>query len=95
MALPERPCNDDPIGSLALAGAAYRVHARAAAGRARTKVTRLPGPKPAEPQVAGILAGRIKELKRLAVELDTTQQALIAECINLVLAKYAKPTVAT
>jgi hypothetical protein len=37
----------------------------------------------------------IKELKRLAVELGTTQQALIAEGINMVLAKYAKPTVAT
>jgi hypothetical protein len=29
------------------------------------------------------------------VELDTTQQALIAEGINLVLAKHGKPTVAT
>lgn len=37
----------------------------------------------------------IKELKRLVVELDTTQQALLAEGINLVLAKHGKPTVAT
>jgi hypothetical protein len=37
----------------------------------------------------------VKALKHLAVELGTTQQALIAEGINLVLAKYAKPTVAT
>jgi hypothetical protein len=37
----------------------------------------------------------IKALKHLAVELGTTQQALIAEGINMVLAKYSKPTAAT
>jgi hypothetical protein len=36
----------------------------------------------------------IKQLKILAAELGTTQQALLAEGINMVLAKYAKPTVA-
>jgi hypothetical protein len=37
----------------------------------------------------------IKQLRHLANELGVSQQALIAEGINLVLAKYAKPTVAT
>jgi hypothetical protein len=36
-----------------------------------------------------------KRPKRVAIELGTTPQALIAEGINMVLAKYAKPTVAT
>jgi hypothetical protein len=37
----------------------------------------------------------IRALKHLAVELDTTQQALIAEGINHILAKYNKATVAS
>ena len=36
-----------------------------------------------------------KQLKHLANDLGTSQQALIAEGINHVLAKYGKPTVAT
>ena len=37
----------------------------------------------------------LKQLKQLAAELGVSQQALIAEGINHVLAKYGKPTVAT
>lgn len=37
----------------------------------------------------------IKELKRLAIELGTTQQQLIAEGINHVLQKHGRPGVAT
>jgi antitoxin-like ribbon-helix-helix protein len=37
----------------------------------------------------------LKQLKHLAMELGLSQQALIAEGINHVLAKYGKPTVAT
>jgi hypothetical protein len=37
----------------------------------------------------------LKQLKHLAAELGVSQQALIAEGINHVLAKYGKPTVAT
>ena len=37
----------------------------------------------------------LKQLKHLANDLGTSQQALIAEGINHVLAKYGKPTVAT
>jgi hypothetical protein len=40
-------------------------------------------------------AAAVKQLKHLAAELGVTQQALIAEGINAVLAKYGKPTVAT
>ncbi len=37
----------------------------------------------------------LKQLKHLAAELGMSQQALIAEGINHILAKYRKPTVAT
>ena len=37
----------------------------------------------------------LKQLRHLANDLGVSQQALIAEGINLVLAKYGKPTVAT
>lgn len=37
----------------------------------------------------------IKQLKHVANDLGVSQQALIAEGINHVLAKYGKPTVAT
>ena len=37
----------------------------------------------------------LKQLKQLAADLGMSQQALIAEGINHVLAKYGKPTVAT
>jgi hypothetical protein len=37
----------------------------------------------------------VKQLKHIAAELGVSQQALIAEGINHVLAKYGKPTVAT
>jgi hypothetical protein len=37
----------------------------------------------------------LKQLKLLAVDLGVSQQALVAEGINHVLAKYGKPTVAT
>jgi hypothetical protein len=37
----------------------------------------------------------LKQLKHIAAELGVSQQALIAEGINYVLAKYGKPTVAT
>ena len=37
----------------------------------------------------------LKQLKHLAADLGVSQQALIAEGINHVLAKYGKPTVAT
>ena len=37
----------------------------------------------------------LKSLKHLATELGVSQQTLIAEGINHVLAKYRKPTVAT
>jgi hypothetical protein len=40
-------------------------------------------------------AAAVKQLKHLATEPGVTQQALIAEGINAVLAKYGKPTVAT
>jgi antitoxin-like ribbon-helix-helix protein len=40
-------------------------------------------------------AAALKQLKHLANDLGVSQQALIAEGINLVLAKYGKPTVAT
>ena len=37
----------------------------------------------------------LKQLKHVAAEVGVSQQALIAEGINHVLAKYGKPTVAT
>jgi hypothetical protein len=40
-------------------------------------------------------AAALKQLKHLAAELGMSQQGLIAEGINHVLAKYGKPTVAT
>jgi hypothetical protein len=40
-------------------------------------------------------AAALKQLKHLANDLGTSQQALIAEGMNYVLAKYGKPTVAT
>jgi Antitoxin-like ribbon-helix-helix len=40
-------------------------------------------------------AAALKQLRHLANDLGTSQQALIAEGINHVLAKYNKPTVAT
>jgi hypothetical protein len=40
-------------------------------------------------------AAALKHLKVIASDLDVSQQALIAEGINHVLAKYGKPTVAT
>ena len=40
-------------------------------------------------------AAALKQLKHLAAELGVSQQALIAQGINHVLAKYGKPTVAT
>jgi len=40
-------------------------------------------------------AAALKQLKHLANDLGVSQQALIAEGINHVLAKYGKPTVAT
>jgi len=40
-------------------------------------------------------AAALRQLKQLAAELGVSQQALIAEGINYVLQKHAKPTVAT
>jgi hypothetical protein len=40
-------------------------------------------------------AAALKQLKQLAAAVGISQQALIAEGINHVLAKYGKPTVAT
>jgi hypothetical protein len=40
-------------------------------------------------------AAALKQLKHLANDLGVSQQALVAEGINLVLAKHGKPTVAT
>ena len=40
-------------------------------------------------------AAALKQLRHLANDLETSQQALLAEGINHVLAKYGKPTVAT
>ena len=37
----------------------------------------------------------LKQLRQLAASLGISQQALLAEGINYVLAKYGKPTVAT
>lgn len=37
----------------------------------------------------------LKQLKQIATERNISQQALIAEGINYVLAKYGKPTVAS
>ena len=37
----------------------------------------------------------LKQLKMLAVELEVSQQSLVAEGINYVLAKYGRPSVAT
>jgi hypothetical protein len=37
----------------------------------------------------------LKHLKQLATELETSQQALIAEGINHVLSRHGKPVVAT
>ena len=37
----------------------------------------------------------IKELKRLALEKETTQTALVAEALNLLFEKHGRPAVAT
>jgi hypothetical protein len=61
---------------------------------AKSPAYRAPSPQNRKSLVSWQDEAAIKELKRLAVELGTTQQALIAEGINLVLAKHRKATVA-
>lgn len=37
----------------------------------------------------------MKQLKGLALDLDTTQQKLFAEALNMLFAKYGKPPIAS
>lgn len=39
-------------------------------------------------------AEAVKQTKLLAIEQDTTMQALLAEALNLLFQKYGKPTIA-
>jgi hypothetical protein len=46
-------------------------------------------------QVMGYFAGEAKkQLKQLGVDLEKTEQDLLAEALNLLFAKYGKPTIA-
>lgn len=71
--------------------------ARPAKTKATTKRSAQPAAKSREGRV--VLGSyqtteTVKQTKLLAIENDTTMQALLAEALNLLFQKYGKPTIA-
>lgn len=60
----------------------------------RRPIAMQPG-REGKKQVLGYFSGECKkQLKQMGLDLDMTEQAMLTEALNLLFAKYGKPTIA-
>jgi hypothetical protein len=88
------------LSSMVKAAAGAPTPATEEARPTRPKTTKEASPPAAKSREGRVVLGSyqtteaVKQTKMLAIEQDTTMQALLAEALNLLFQKYGKPTIA-